>query len=126
MKLGAVVLDSDDAEKLSDFYRDLLGWEKIRPEADWIVVYDKDGDGTALTFEEIDDYERPVWPWEKHKQQQMLHLDFYLKPGEPEGAVEHALRCGAKKSEVQFTDDWVVMLDPAGHPFCLIPFVKPQ
>ena len=28
MKLGAVVLDSDNSEELSEFYSNLLGWSK--------------------------------------------------------------------------------------------------
>lgn len=28
MWLGAIVLDTDNAEKLSDFYREFLGWDK--------------------------------------------------------------------------------------------------
>jgi len=34
-------------------------------------------------------------------------------------AEKLALTNGAKKADVQFYDDSTVMLDPAGHPFCL-------
>ncbi|EQG75396.1 hypothetical protein QKA_2322 [Clostridioides difficile DA00165] len=36
-----------------------------------------------------------------------------------EEAVQYAIHCGATIAEEQFTDDWRVMIDPAGHPFCL-------
>ena len=65
MKLASVVIDSKDSEALSDFYQKLLGWEKLRVDEEWIIVYDKNIKGTALTFQQIDDYERPVWPSEK-------------------------------------------------------------
>ena len=50
-------------------------------------------------------------------QQQMAHLDFAVN--DLEKAVQHAVRCGAAVAEEQFSDAWRVMLDPAGHPFCL-------
>jgi hypothetical protein len=34
-------------------------------------------------------------------------------------AVEHAVELGATEAEFQPQDDVRVMLDPAGHPFCL-------
>ena len=34
-------------------------------------------------------------------------------------AVEHAIELGATPAEHQPQDDVRVMLDPAGHPFCL-------
>lgn len=47
----------------------------------------------------------------------MAHLDFAVN--DVEKAVEYALTCGAKKSNLQFSTDWTVMFDPEGHPFCL-------
>ena len=47
----------------------------------------------------------------------MAHLDFAVN--DLEKAVQHAVRCGAAVAEEQFSDAWRVMLDPAGHPFCL-------
>ena len=31
----------------------------------------------------------------------------------------HALNVGAQKADIQYFDTSTVMLDPAGHPFCL-------
>ena len=62
-------------------------------------------------------YVPPVWPEEPGAQQQMTHLDFAVD--DLEQAAAHAVRCGAVPARAQFTDAWRVMLDPAGHPFCL-------
>ena len=59
----------------------------------------------------------PVWPEEPGAQQQMAHLDFAVD--DLEQAVAHAKHCGATVAAEQFSDDWTVMFDPAGHPFCL-------
>lgn len=119
MKLGAVVLDSGDSEALSDFYQRLLGWKKKRIDEEWIVVFSDAGEGLPLVFQEVPSYQRPVWPWEAEKQQQMAHLDFYTD--DVEASVRHALSCGATLSAVQLGEGWKVLLDPAGHPFCILP-----
>lgn len=63
------------------------------------------------------EYVPPVWPWEAGKQQQMAHIDFWVE--DLEEAVLHALKCGAKKSEVQYFETSVTLFAPQGHPFCL-------
>ena len=47
----------------------------------------------------------------------MLHLD--LKVAALEAAVAEAVQLGATQAHYQPQDDVRVMLDPAGHPFCL-------
>lgn len=115
-----VVLDSDNAEELSRFYERLLGWTRF-PGEEYTVLCDtaQKGIPTWITFQQADDYVPPVWPATPEEQQQMEHLDFHVK--NVEEAVELALACGATMSESQFDDRWRVMLDPAGHPFCLLP-----
>lgn len=121
MRLGAIVLDSDNSEILSEFYQQLLGWKKIRQDDEWIIVSSYDGNSTPLVFQEVSHYERPIWPIEKEKQQQMIHLDFYVDKNEYEHEINHAISCGAQLSSIQLSDDWKVFFDPAGHPFCIIP-----
>ncbi|MDR2931973.1 MAG: hypothetical protein LBV27_02590 [Oscillospiraceae bacterium] len=124
MVLGAIVLDSNDSETLSDFYASLLGWTKERYSPEWVIVKSDDGAGTPLVFQETAKYERPVWPAQTGGQQQMLHLDFYVDS--VDAGVEHAINCGATLSEVQLERDWKVLLDPAGHPFCILPNKAPE
>ena len=47
----------------------------------------------------------------------MLHLDLEV-PDLP-AAVAGAVRAGAREADFQPQEDVRVMLDPAGHPFCL-------
>lgn len=46
-----------------------------------------------------------------------MHLDVAVD--DLEQAVAHAQECGAELATYQPQDDVRVMLDPAGHPFCL-------
>lgn len=121
MRMGAIVLDSDNADLLAGFYQELLGWKQERPDDEWIIVASGDNTGTPLVFQQVDGYQRPVWPAEPNEQQQMLHLDFYVEAGEFEKEVARAISLGAHPAATQLSNDWMVLLDPEGHPFCIIP-----
>jgi hypothetical protein len=59
-----------------------------------------------------------VWPTRKPgEQQMMLHLD--IQVDDLAGEVERAVGLGATLHGYQPQDDVRVLLDPAGHPFCL-------
>lgn len=125
MILSSIVIDSDDANKLSDFYQKLLGWEKkVYDHGEngiWITLRSKNESTTRLVFQQIENYQRPTWPDEDNKQQQMIHMDFYSDNVEKD--VKHALNCGASLAKYQ-SGDWKVLIDPAGHPFCIVPTRK--
>ena len=48
----------------------------------------------------------------------MMHLDFQV--GDLEDAVAEAVALGASLASDQPQDNVRVLLDPAGHPFCLV------
>jgi hypothetical protein len=73
-----------------------------------------------IGFQKNVDYAPPVWPEKPGEQQQMVHIDFNVKDKEEMmERVRHALACGARKAEEQYSDRWTVMFDPEGHPFCI-------
>ena len=89
-------------------------------------IYDEGENGGVLDLEEgvaylsvqrAEHYEPPVWPPEPGRQGMQLHLD--TEVSDLETAVEDAVELGARVAEHQPQDDVRVMLDPAGHPFCL-------
>ncbi|MEU8686039.1 VOC family protein [Streptomyces sp. NPDC048611] len=115
ISLATVVLDCLDAHALSDFYRQLLGWEVKASEPDWVLLACPDG-GTGLSFQSEPGYQAPVWPERPEEQQKMLHLD--LRVDDLDEAEAHAVAVGARRATFQPQDDVRVLLDPAGHPFC--------
>lgn len=121
IKLRTIVLDCMDAKELSDFYANLLGWNKTAIEPDWVLMRDPLG-GTGLSFQSEPLYVKPIWPEEPERQQKMLHLDFIVE--NLETATKHALECGAMLAPTQFLSEVRVFFDPAGHPFCL--FTDPR
>lgn len=111
-----VVLDAPDVGVLARFYAELRGWTIWREEPGNIVL--DAGEGVAyLSVQHNPDYVRPVWPAERGRQQMMLHLDFEVT--DLEAAVARAVELGAELPEFQPQADVRILLDPAGHPFCL-------
>lgn len=125
---GGVCIDCADAEELAEFYGRLLGWEvtaRDTPDSrkggsGWISMRDPAG-GVALSFQAEEWYQPPVWPEEPGAQAKMLH--FEIAVDDLEAAVAYAIVAGATVAPHQPEDrdqsQLRVMLDPAGHPFCL-------
>ncbi len=111
-----MVLDAPDVGVLARFYSELRGWRIWQQDVGGAAL--DIGEGVAyLAIQHNPDYVRPVWPAPPDAQQMMLHLDFEV--GDLDEAVAHAVRLGAELPEHQPQDDVRVLLDPAGHPFCL-------
>lgn len=116
LTIAATVLGAPDAGALASFYQQLLGWGVKVEEPNWVMLKPPGG-GTGLSFQTETDYVRPVWPNGPGDQQMMVHLD--ISADDPAAAVSWALDAGAVLAEYQPQEDVRVMLDPAGHPFCL-------
>lgn len=111
-----LVIDCADAGIMAEFYSKLLSWEWTHPQANgWAAITSPTN--TVIAFQEIEGYEPPVWPWQKGKQGQMLHIDIWVD--DLEEAVEYAIECGAKLADEQYFRTSRTMIDPAGHPFCI-------
>ncbi|HEX2195513.1 MAG TPA: VOC family protein [Actinomycetota bacterium] len=109
-------LDAPDAPALARFYARLLGWRVDKEEPDWATIAPPSG-VAYIGFQTSREYVRPVWPPAPGEQQMMMHLDFEVD--DLKAAVEDALAAGATQAKHQPQDNVRVMLDPAGHPFCL-------
>ena len=62
----------------------------------------------------IDDHQPPSWPDDGRKQ---FHLD--LAVDDLDAMAERAVELGATLADPQPGETWRVLIDPAGHPFCL-------
>jgi predicted enzyme related to lactoylglutathione lyase len=111
-KLTMVNLDCPDPETLGPFYEALTGWPLMSGEGYFGVA--KEG-GIMVGGQQVENYQAPTWPTQERGQQ--MHLDFIVR--DIDAAVHQALEAGATRAAVQPGDGFIVMLDPAGHPFCL-------
>ena len=112
-----IVLDCPDPLALATFYGTMLDWKVDTTNADesngWIDV--KADYGQCLSFQRVDSYRAPVWPGQDVPQQ--MHLDVVVD--DLDSAEAEVIALGATKHDHQPGTTFRVMLDPAGHPFCL-------
>ncbi|MFI1888624.1 VOC family protein [Streptomyces jumonjinensis] len=114
--LASLVIDCHDADALAAFYGRLLGWEVKARDADWVHLRSPDG-SLGLSLQGEAGYVPPHWPERPGAQQKMLHPD--IRVDDLDAAVRHAVALGATEPPAQRQSDLRVLLDPAGHPFCL-------
>ncbi len=109
-------LSTRDPEGLARFYSGLLGWPYHVSDETWVTMLVPDSH-TYLAFALDDLHEPPVWPSQPDRPGQQLHLDIGVS--DLDAAVQDAVGLGARVADFQPQDDVRVLLDPAGHPFCL-------
>ncbi len=111
-----VVLEAPDAHALADFYSHLLGWPVSAKEPGGAAIQ-VPGTSSYLSFDDSPDYVPPRWPAVEGHQRMMMHIDIAVD--DLAVAVADAVEWGATVAELQPQEDVCVLLDPAGHPFCL-------
>ena len=128
-RLSGAVIGCRDAAALAEFYAALLGWDVVeRYEDKWALVRSPARD-QKLEFQQEEPFVPPVWPTVAGEQQMGMHLDIAVEnlgSGDDRRArffefVDHAVSMGARVADQQPQEHVTVMLDPAGHPFCLFP-----
>ena len=127
LDLTSVTIGCPNPRELVAFYARLLDAEITASEppregepanAGWAQLRVTGERGTiTLNFEFERQWRTPVWPSEPDRQHITQHLDIHVD--DLNGAVAWAEQCGARQAGVQPQDDVRVMIDPAGHPFCL-------
>ncbi|GLB32461.1 glyoxalase/bleomycin resistance/dioxygenase family protein [Lacrimispora amygdalina] len=121
IKLKTVILECRDIPQLLSFYTGLLHWPVVF-EIDTFVGIHSNQDEMGIAFQYDENYIPPTWPSKPGHQQMMAHLDFAVDDkNELKEAMEKAIKLGAKIADEQYGgEEWVTMLDPAGHPFCFV------
>jgi hypothetical protein len=113
LRVVAVSLDCGDHEELARFYAGLLAGKLLWTHEKSAAV---ESGGVVLVMQRVEDYQPPAWPGAS-----IVHLD--LSGGAPVGELEQrAVALGARLAQPQPDARWRVLLDPAGHPFCMTPF----
>lgn len=111
-----VVLDAPDAKALGQFYAAVFGWVLNAEDPSFVTLDPGEGVG-YLAVQTSQGYVPPTWPNEPGRQQMQLHLD--IEVDNLDEAVGAAVALGATQAAYQPQHDVRVLLDPAGHPFCL-------
>jgi hypothetical protein len=113
LRLGAVSLDCADPVALAGFWSAMLDGEIAFSSDEFVAM--KLG-GTWLSFVRVEDFEPATWPGGTRPKQ--MHLD--VATDDLDAAQARAVELGATvASEQPGPERWRVLLDPAGHPFCV-------
>ena len=108
----SIVLDCPDAAALAAFYAAMLDW-KVEPAPTWVQI--RADYGQCISFQQVEGYVAPKWPTQEVPQQ--MHLDVVVD--DLDAAEAALIELGATRHEHQPGTTFRVLLDPAGHPFCL-------
>jgi predicted enzyme related to lactoylglutathione lyase len=111
-RFPSIVIDCPDAAASAAFYATMLDW-KTEVQAEWVDI--RADYGQCISFQQVDDYAPPKWPGQEVPQQ--MHLDVVVD--DLDTAEAEVIALGATRAEYQPGTTFRVMLDPAGHPFCL-------
>ena len=115
-----VCIDCRNGQELAQFYAELFGWEITAGDGDWFQLGDPAG-GVHLNIQGEEWYEPPVWPERPGDQGKMMHFEILVD--DLDAAIADAVEAGACVADHQPADRdpslLRIMLDPAGHPFCL-------
>ncbi|MBO3751166.1 VOC family protein [Streptosporangiaceae bacterium NEAU-GS5] len=109
-------IEAPDPGALAEFYSRLLDWPIGHQEPGTAIIAPPQG-SVFLVFQQAEGYVPPVWPPGEGLQRTMMHFDFQVE--DLDAAVADAIALGAKLADHQPQDHVRVLLDPAGHPFCL-------
>lgn len=112
-ELKMITLDCAEAGPMSAFWSELLGWEVTASGDGYAMITGPSG--VSIGIGEVEGYQPPGWPNEQGSKQ--FHFD--LACDDIAADEERAVSLGATLAEPQPGETWRVLLDPAGHPFCL-------
>ncbi|MEU7603975.1 VOC family protein [Streptomyces sp. NPDC040724] len=114
IRLLSFDFDCPDPAELARFYGDALDLPVLYRSDDFVLLGREGAPG--LGFVRQAGFQPPAWPDPSHSKQ--AHLE--LGVDDLDAAQERMLALGAVLPSFQPRPDvWRVLLDPAGHPFCL-------
>ncbi|MFN2593378.1 MAG: VOC family protein [Actinomycetota bacterium] len=112
MRVGAVVIDCNDLDRMLAFWSEALGYvPRHEPEVDWVTLKDPSGRNVNVSLQKVP---------EPRTGKNRLHLDLYST--DQAGEVDRLIGIGATRfpREAQPGEDFIVLEDPEGNLFCII------
>jgi len=104
VRVGSVVIDCNDFERMFAFWREALGYvPRDEPEPDWVVLRDPSGAGVNVSLQVVP---------EPRIGKNRLHLDLYTS--ERDAEVDRLLELGATRDPrtPEPDEDFIVLADP--------------
>jgi hypothetical protein len=112
LKIGSVVIDCINFDKMFAFWQEALHYITSRPAKDgWVILHDPAGRNTNVSLNQVP---------ERLMGRNWLHFDLFT--GDQAGEVERLLKLGATRHPQTYDpeDDFIVLEDPDGNLFCVV------
>ena len=112
MKIGSIVIDCNEFDKMLAFWQVALRYVPKEPaKGGWVILRDPEGRSPNISLNKVS---------EKRRGRNRLHLDLYTDNREEE--VKRLLKIGATRHPQEYEpgDDFVVLEDPDGNLFCVV------
>ncbi|QII03991.1 VOC family protein [Rhodococcoides fascians A25f] len=111
LDVAGISIDCPEPGELARFYLALLGGTSLWENTSSSGI--RTQSGLNIVAQKVANYIPPTWP-----SASIVHFD--LAAGVSLGeSVAYAVECGATEAAQQPDPRWRVLLDPAGHPFCI-------
>jgi catechol 2,3-dioxygenase-like lactoylglutathione lyase family enzyme len=117
LKIGSVVIDCINFDKMFAFWQEALHYIPREPAKDgWVVLRDPAGRNVNVSLNQVS---------EKLMGRNWLHFDLYTN--DQAGEVERLLKIGATRHPQTYEpdDDFIVLEDPDGNLFCVVQTSRP-
>ena len=111
--LAMVTLDCAETAPVAEFWAQLLGYDVLHLDENYAML--RGATGPAIGFGRVDDHQPPAWPNPQGTKQ--FHFDLAVE--DIDAGLQRCVELGATAVDPQPGETWRVLLDPAGHPFCL-------
>jgi len=113
--LSTIVIDAHNAERLAEFWCQVLGWSRsddVEPDGAIEIIDPARTGSVTILFQPVPDQKAT---------KNRMHLDIRpLGVDQPE-ELDRLLELGAGRADVgQGDETWVVLSDPEGNEFCLL------
>jgi len=111
-RITELVLDCTDPERLATFWGEVLGYEVLDREDEFVEIGPPDKRTTLLFLRNPD----------RKLQKLRLHIDVRATDRDQDAELERLLALGATRVDIGQGDDvsWHTLADPEGNEFCLL------
>ena len=123
-RLTEIIIDCHDLEVMADFWCEVLGYERAHSGEGWLAVT---APGQQVTDLDLVTAPQPpaiafvVVPEDKAVKNR-VHLDVAPYERTQREEVDRLIALGAREADIGQQDTrWVVMADPEGNEFCVMP-----
>jgi hypothetical protein len=113
-RIAVITIDAARPKIIADFWCAVLGWQVVEIDGDLISIGPDDASWPTIDIAAVP---------EPKTVKNRLHFDLRADGSSTEQELQRLLDLGARRTDVGQAPDspWIVLADPEGNEFCLLP-----